>query len=148
MIYVIEEGSCSYSKPDRKTYIANMSISHPPPDEQASTYTEPLMEELDKVPLDPVNPDRTVPIGSRLEAGRRQELITFLAEHKDWFAWTHEDMTEIDPSIITYHLRVDPAHPPVKQKRRKFAPDKNRVIDEEVQKLINIGSVVEVKYPE
>ncbi|KAK4848380.1 hypothetical protein QYF36_012250 [Acer negundo] len=43
---------------------------------------------------------------------------------------------------------VDPNHQPVKQKRRKFAPERNKVINDEIQKLVDIGSVREVKYPD
>ena len=47
-----------------------------------------------------------------------------------------------------HRLQVDPDHPPVKQKRRKFTPECNKVINEEVQKLLDIGSVCEVHYPD
>ncbi|KAL5554777.1 hypothetical protein UlMin_042178 [Ulmus minor] len=57
-------------------------------------------------------------------------------------------MTGIDPDIVVHRLQVDPDHPPVKQKRRKFAPERNKVINEEVQKLLDIGSVREVHYPD
>lgn len=72
------------------------------------------MEEIDEVPLDPANPNHIVFIGSRLEANHRQYLVNFLLEHNDYFGWTHEDMTGTDPSIITYQLKVDPAHSHVK----------------------------------
>ena len=57
-------------------------------------------------------------------------------------------MVGIDPEVIVHQLQVDPDHRPVKQKRRKFAPEKNKVINEEIQKLIDIGSVKEVQYPD
>jgi len=57
-------------------------------------------------------------------------------------------MHKIDPEIAIHRLQVDPDHPPVKQKRRKFAPERNKVINEEVQKLLDTGSVREVHYPE
>ena len=56
-------------------------------------------------------------------------------------------MTGIDPEVVVHKLQVDPDHPPVKQKRRKFAPKLNKVINEEVQKLLDIGSVRGVPYP-
>lgn len=56
-------------------------------------------------------------------------------------------MVGIDLDIIVHNLQVDPNHPSVKQKRRKFAPERNKIINE-VQKLINIGSIKEVKYPD
>ena len=57
-------------------------------------------------------------------------------------------MTGIDPNIRVHRLQVDPDHPLVKQKHRKFAPEQNKVINEEVQKLLDIGSVHEVHYPD
>ena len=57
-------------------------------------------------------------------------------------------MTGIDPDIAVHRLQVDPDHPPVKQKRRKIAPERNKAVNEEVQKLLDIGSVREVHYPD
>ncbi|KAJ9557881.1 hypothetical protein OSB04_012495 [Centaurea solstitialis] len=50
-------------------------------------------------------------------------------EHSDCFAWSHEDMVGIDPNIISHKLNVDPTFKPVKQKRRKFAPERNKYPD-------------------
>ena len=44
-------------------------------------------------------------------------------------------------------MQVDPNHQPVKQKRRKFALERNKVINEEIQKLFDNSLVKEVKYP-
>ncbi|KAJ9545671.1 hypothetical protein OSB04_025378, partial [Centaurea solstitialis] len=60
-------------------------------------------------------------------------------EHSDCFAWSHEDMVGIDPNIISHKLNVDPTFKPVKQKRRKFAPERNKVINEEVENLLKTG---------
>lgn len=56
--------------------------------------------------------------------------------HKDAFAWTHADMPEIDPKVITHRLSVNPSMKLVKQKKRTFATDKNQAITEEVDKLL------------
>ncbi|KAK1550949.1 hypothetical protein Q3G72_027475 [Acer saccharum] len=106
------------------------------------------MEGLDEVSIDPDHPDHKVYIGSRLSDDIRKQLIEFLKERRNSFAWSHEDMVGIDPEIMVHRLQVDPDHQPVKQKRRKFTPERNKVINEEIQKLIDIGSVREVKYPD
>ena len=49
---------------------------------------------------------------------------------------------------MVHKLQVDLDHPPVKQKRCKFAPEHNKVINEEVQKLLDIGLFWEVHYLE
>ena len=57
-------------------------------------------------------------------------------------------MIGIDPEVAMHRLQVDPDYRPVKQKRRKFAFERNKIINDEIQKLIDIGSVREVQYPE
>ena len=57
-------------------------------------------------------------------------------------------MTGIDPALAVHRLQVKPDHPPFKQKRRKIAPERNRAVNEEIQKLLDIGSVREVHYPD
>ena len=47
-----------------------------------------------------------------------------------------------------HKLYTNPGHPPVRQKRRKFAPERLRVIDEEVTKLVKAKVIKEAHYPE
>ncbi|XP_031254277.1 uncharacterized protein LOC116112257 [Pistacia vera] len=51
------------------------------------------------------------------------------------------DMTGLSPNAIVHQLNVDLDHPSVKQKRRKFAPKRNKVINKEVDKLLSNDSV-------
>ena len=106
------------------------------------------MEELDEIQIHPDFPEHKVQIGSRLDPDIRMKLIDFLSAHYDCFAWSHADMTGIDPEVIVHKLQVDSDYPPRKQKRRKFAPERNAAINEEVQKLIDNGFVREVHYPD
>ncbi|XP_070037120.1 uncharacterized protein [Nicotiana tomentosiformis] len=57
-------------------------------------------------------------------------------------------MTGIPPEVMTHKLNEDPLHPLVKQKKRKQGFFKNQVIQDEVQKLLKIRSILEVKYPD
>ena len=57
-------------------------------------------------------------------------------------------MGGIDPAIITHRLNVSPSFKPVKQKRRSFAPERKKAINEEVEKLLQAGAIREVEYPE
>ncbi|KAJ9536552.1 hypothetical protein OSB04_un000251 [Centaurea solstitialis] len=77
-----------------------------------------------------------------------QEIASENKEHSDCFAWSHEDMVGIDPNIISHKQNVDPTFKPIKQKRCKFAPERNKVINDEVDNLLKTGKIREVKYPE
>ncbi|KAJ9544420.1 hypothetical protein OSB04_024127 [Centaurea solstitialis] len=103
---------------------------------------------LEEVVLDPEHPDRKVFVGASLPADIKNTIISFLQEHSDCFAWSHEDIVGIDPNVISHKLNVDPTFKPIKQKRRKFAPECNKVINDEVDNLLKTGKIREVEYPE
>ena len=49
---------------------------------------------------------------------------------------------------MVHKLNVSPSFPPVRQKKRVFARDRDRAIAEEVQKLLEAGFIREVYYPD
>ena len=78
----------------------------------------------------------------------RQALAAFLKMNQDVFAWSHEDMPGIDPSIIVHRLNVNPASSPIRQKKRVFAQERDKAIAEEVKKLQEADFIREVYYPD
>ena len=78
----------------------------------------------------------------------KESLVQFMKNNKDVFAWSHEDMPGINPSIISHKLNIDPSLRPVKQKRRVFTPERNNAIMEEVDKLLTANFIREVLYPD
>ena len=57
-------------------------------------------------------------------------------------------MPVIPPNIIQHRLKVDPEKKPVQQKRRVFAPKRNKAVMDEVNKLLVANFIKEVYYPE
>ena len=57
-------------------------------------------------------------------------------------------MPGIDLSVITHCLNVYPFSKPVLQKKKVFAPERDNVIKEEVQKLTTSKFIREVYYPD
>jgi len=92
-------------------------------------------------------PKKKVPIGSQLSQPVKEDLVEFFRHNSDVFAWSHEDMPRINPSVIVHKLNVDPNHRPVKQ-RRTFAAERNQAVAEEVEKLLKAEFIREVDYPE
>ena len=117
------------------------------PREQEKEKRGGLVEELESIKLDDQHPEHAVQIGLQLPRGLRYQLVSFLKEHKDIFAWSHEDMPGIDPSVIVHRLNVDPVHKPVIQKRRRFNPESYTAINKEVDKLLVVKFIREVHYP-
>ena len=48
-----------------------------------------------------------------LEEKTKKDLVHFLKKSIDVFAWSHEYMSGIDPSVITHRLNVNPSSKPV-----------------------------------
>lgn len=74
-------------------------------DENEEQRAEPA-EKLESVEL---SGDRTVSIGSSLGHTIKEQLVDFLKKNADVFAWSHDDLTGIDPSVMTHHLNADPS---------------------------------------
>ena len=102
--------------------------------DEMNTRPEPS-KELEPVPLDD-NPEHLAYIGSKLAENLRNLLTHFLRQNKDVFAWKQADMGGLDPAIITHRLNVSPFFKPVKKKRRRFAPERQKAINKEVDKLL------------
>ena len=77
------------------------------------TVAEPV-EELEEVILDDSRPERTTRVGTLASWPVRQELTTFLRDNQDVFAWSHEDMLGIDPTIMIHKLNMSPSFSPIR----------------------------------
>ena len=106
------------------------------------------MEELEEVTLDESRPGRTTRMGTLASSTVRQNLANFLRKNQDIFAWSHEDMQGIDLLVIVHRLNVNPDSSPVRQKKRVFAQERDKVVAEEVKKLLEAGFIGEVYYPD
>ena len=102
--------------------------------DEVSTRPAPS-EELEPVQLDD-QLEHLVYIGSKLAKDVRSLLIHFLKQKMEVLAWKKEDMGGIDLAVITHRLNIIPSFKPVKQKRRSFAPERKKAINEEVSKLL------------
>ena len=57
-------------------------------------------------------------IGTLASPPVHQVLKAFLRENRDIFAWSHEDMPGIDPSVMVHKLDMSPSFPTICQKKR------------------------------
>lgn len=57
---------------------------------------------------------RKVRIGSQLSWKVKEELVAFLRDNDNAFAWSYEDMTGTDPLVMVHKLNADPDHKAVK----------------------------------
>ena len=135
-----------YSASVKKKAVDNINLDKLDMRDEVNTRPEPS-EEMELVLLDDY-PEHLAYIGSKLAEDLKSLLTHFLKQNKDVFAWKQADMGGIDLAIITHRLNVSPSFKPVKQKRKSFAPERQKAINEEVAKLLQAGAIREVEYPE
>ncbi|XP_064963274.1 uncharacterized protein LOC135611567 [Musa acuminata AAA Group] len=71
-------------------------LEDPREKKRSTPHPEPTAP-ICNVPLIEDRPDRTVQVGSKLPGQEREQLVGFLQENADVFAWSPSDMTGVDP---------------------------------------------------
>ncbi|GJS17670.1 hypothetical protein Tco_0412142, partial [Tanacetum coccineum] len=105
-----------------------------------------IFEQKIRVAIHPEYPEQTIAIGSTLTEKGRKELCTLLGQNLDVFSWKPADMTGIPRSIAEHCLNIREGCRPVKKKKRGQAPERNKAIQEKVEKLVDAGIMKEVHY--
>ena len=98
------------------------------------------IKKLVKVVLEEGEPKKAVWVGALLSEVEWAELVAFLKGNMDIFAWFHKDMPGIAPEHAVHYLKIDPTFPHVRQKQRRFAPERSKAINDEVDRLLDIGA--------
>ncbi|GJR19773.1 hypothetical protein Tco_0968300 [Tanacetum coccineum] len=91
-------------------------------------------------------PEQLVTIGGGLSAECRHALIHTLRKNVNIFAWTPADMTGIPRAITEHSLDTYPHIDPKTQKKRSLAPDRRKVVTDEVNEWLKADIVRRVRY--
>nr|GEU68713.1 reverse transcriptase domain-containing protein [Tanacetum cinerariifolium] len=99
-----------------------------------------------KVALHPNFPDYDVAIRGTLSDKGRTELCSILKKNLDIFAWQPSNMIGVSRSVEEHRLNNREGYSPVRKKKKGQAPERTKVIQAEVQKLVEAGIMREVYY--
>jgi hypothetical protein len=92
--------------------------------------------------------EKKVLFGSQLSKEQERALLNFLFNNRDVFDWSANDLCGVNRDVIEHSLNVDPTIRPRKQKLRKMLDDKAEGARNEVKRLLSVGVIREVTYPE
>jgi hypothetical protein len=56
-------------------------------------------------------------------------------------------MLRIHREVIEHKLEIDPSFKPIKQKERRYTPDRREAIRQEANSLLEVGFIRRVDYP-
>nr|XP_025887995.1 uncharacterized protein LOC112941872 [Solanum lycopersicum]XP_025887996.1 uncharacterized protein LOC112941873 [Solanum lycopersicum]XP_025887997.1 uncharacterized protein LOC112941874 [Solanum lycopersicum] len=105
------------------------------------------LEEKETVNLGDSECVKEVKISTHLNETQKESLVHLLTEYSDVFVWEVSDMQGLSTDVVSHKLPINPGFEPVKQKTRKFKPELNLKIKEEITKQIESRLVEVTQYP-
>jgi hypothetical protein len=126
-------------------------LEQPSPKQEISAEFKKAIKaggDLTRVALDSRVPDRTMWIGAKMSPEEQANLLQFLNKNSDVFAWYTSNLIRVSKEVIEHKLQVNPNVKPKKQKLRKKSEEKIEAAKAEVQRLLDVGFIREVTYPQ
>ena len=80
--------------------------------EQCDPPTEDKIIQIDAG--DQTHP-KLISVSESLSLTEKQDLTSLIKEYIDFFTWSYEDMSGLDPQVAMHHLNIKPDAKPVKQ---------------------------------
>ena len=105
-----------------------------------------MAEEVLKVRILP-DTDRYFQKGTSMNDRERVEMLLFLLQNVDVFAWNPYEVPGVDLEFIVHKLNVDPSFSPKKQKPRRASKEHVDAVNLEVQRLKEAGVIKEIFFP-
>ena len=104
---------------------------------------KPDENEIEEITLVQVT-NKVIKVSKILSQEIKADLANLMKENADLFVWSVANMPGIDLTIITHKLNVIEGSKSVKQKKRSMALENDKVVVEEVQKILDIVLVSKV----
>ena len=111
------------------------------------------MEEKDLLAVDPLEtiaiegPKKFTYVSTLLSSEEKEQLQHVLLGNSEMFAWSHLDMAGINSTLASHKLNIIALEKLIRQKIRRFHPDRHQIIQTKVDNLLIAGFIREVKYP-
>ncbi|KAK4404378.1 hypothetical protein Sango_0806400 [Sesamum angolense] len=99
-----------------------------------------------EINLGDVENPRPIYISALLTDNEEVAYVELLHEFKDVFAWSYKEMPGLDSKVAVHQLSIRKGARPIKQAQCRFRPELVPLIEVEVNKLIEVGFIIEVKY--
>ena len=122
--------------------------------QQSETPAPPFVRPVDEVKCEDLekvvigdDPERFFQVGAQLPLLEREQLVEFLRENVDVFAWDMYEALGVDPNFICHHLNVNPSITLKRQPPRRPSKEHAETIRNEVTRLKQAGAIKKVFYP-
>ena len=107
---------------------------------------ETKCEDLERV-IVADDPERFFQVEVKLPSREKEQLVKFLRENIDVFAWSPYDAPGIDPNFICHHLNVNPSIVPKRPPPWRPSKEHAETVRSKVAKFKQARAIKEVFYP-
>ena len=112
-----------------------------------SEGSKPNIEETEVVNLaDEGENEKLIKIGVKFPKDLKLEHIALPKEFREIFAWSYQDIPELDTEIIVHRIPVKPKCLPMRQALRRMKSKIILKIKEEVEKQLKVGFLTAIAY--
>jgi hypothetical protein len=113
-----------------------LSLEYKDPEDPEDPESHSTVEPANEVEQVEINAGKTVNISKVIQGVARERLVNFLRLHKEVFAWPSSDMPGIPREISEHILYIIPNVKLMRQKKRNMGPERQKVEQLEVTKLL------------
>ena len=96
--------------------------------------------------MNPHHSEQVLRIDTKLSTREKDQFKKLLSENLDVLAWSPTDMPGVDPSVICHKESIFPEAKPMKHKLRKLNTKHLQALNDEVDRLLNVGFIRETLY--
>ncbi|XP_073061799.1 uncharacterized protein [Primulina eburnea] len=94
-----------------------------------------------------IEPGKNVRVARDICTTTRVNLLQCLKTNINFFSCSQQELSGISPQVAEHKLNILPGSRPIKQKKRHFGPENDKVIEEQVGELLKAGHIREVQFP-
>ncbi|XP_075524561.1 uncharacterized protein LOC142556963 [Primulina tabacum] len=94
-----------------------------------------------------IKPGKSIRVARDLEDSTRVKLLSCLRTNISIFAWSQQELVGISPKVAEHKLNIIPGSRPIRQKKRHFGPEKDKIIEGQVKEMLGAGHIKEVQFP-
>jgi len=101
---------------------------------------------LGEVDLGDGSVKRPTYINTKIGKEFKAQIVELLKKYKDCFPWDYHEMPGLSRDVVELKLPIKPDQKPVKQTLRRFAPQIQSKIKEEIERLLKCGFIRTTRY--
>ena len=141
--YLVDEVIIVMPKADR----IGMNLEKESPDKD-HVYDSVARTKSINLAFDPKEGEKLVYVGEQLQDQEVEDIKELLLSYRDCFAWSYEELKGVSPEVVVHTIPLTEDVIPKAQRPYRTNPNMARIVQEELQKLLDAQFIYEIEHSE